>query len=442
MAFTYHFPPMREEVLPNSLRFIMLFDNEQPVIELLFQVAGGHAYDPCGREGTAELTANLMLKGPRGCTHEQYADAMERVGASHVLDVGDEYTTFGVRTLKNHADGVMRRFCDTLLSPAFDEKEFVRVRREMVTALEAEYADPSALAGKHFQAELYGSSHPLGRIAGPKSVRRISIADVRAMYGRLMSASNAAVVIAGDETVDTLEKKWKNLFDALQKSCGDMPDGGQNATAAVKTTRIRLVDKPDTSQTTLIVGHFSVAERHPAREALALGNYILGGGNFSSRLMNRVRSRTGKTYGISSQIASRRDTGAFMMSTTTQNHQVGDVLAAIIDVYRDTTENGISEEELEKAKQFASGNLAFQLEGIGNVAEKLLWLRFYGYDNSYIENHAAIISSIGIDAVNEALKNVLASEGFVIAAVGRRADIERQLERFGDVRVVNFRSDP
>jgi predicted Zn-dependent peptidase len=158
--------------------------------------------------------------------------------------------------------------------------------------------------------------------------------------------------------------------------------------------------------------------------------------------MSRIRSKTGKTYGISSQIVSRRDSGIFLISTTTQNSKVSDVMEGILDIYRDCTSNGITGEELEKAKQFAAGNLAFQLEGIGNVAEKLLWLRFFGYDNSYIENHAAIINSIGIEQVNDALKNVLASEHFVISAVGKRTEVQRSLEKFGDVRVVNFRSDP
>jgi predicted Zn-dependent peptidase len=432
---------MQEDVLPNGLRRIRLSDHEQPAIEILLQAPVGHIHDPDGKEGLAELSAGLMLKGPKGCTNEEYVDAMEQVGASQVLDVGEEHTMFGLRVLSDHADDIVPRFIGMVASPLLDKKEFGRLRREMLTSLEAEYADPSALAGKHFQAELFGRANPAGRVANLRSVKRISFDDMEAFNSGFRCAGGSTVIIAGDIDPASAKSKWNAALEALPggpaQSMPDMTDGPE-----LSDTRVRLVNKPDSSQTTLVIGHRCIAEHHPAREALALGNYIIGGGNFSSRLMEQVRSRTGKTYGISSQIISHRHSGTFLISTTTQNHQVGDVLAAIFDVYRECTSNGVTELELEKARQFANGNLAFQLEGISNVAEKLLWLRFYGYDNSYIENHAAIIDAVRLEQVNEALKNVLASEHFVIAAVGKRTEIGAQLERFGSVRVVDFRSDP
>jgi zinc protease len=158
--------------------------------------------------------------------------------------------------------------------------------------------------------------------------------------------------------------------------------------------------------------------------------------------MSKIRTQAGQTYGISSQLSFHRHNGIFLISTTTRNAELNSVLSGIMNVYTDCIENGITAEELQKAKQFALGNLAFQLEGIGSVAEKLLWLRFFGYDNSRIENHNEIIESLTVEKVNSALKQVLSGTSFVMTAVGRKEEIQNVLEKYGIVRVVNYRSNP
>jgi predicted Zn-dependent peptidase len=131
-----------------------------------------------------------------------------------------------------------------------------------------------------------------------------------------------------------------------------------------------------------------------------------------------------------------------MISTATQTAQTAGVVTTILDVYREFSANGVTEEELQKAKEFAVGNMAFQLEGIGNVAEKLLWLKLYGRENAYIERFDEVISSIGRAAVNEAIRVHFSSKHFVMAVVARDKDIRSQLARFGRVATVHFRAAP
>jgi zinc protease len=109
---------------------------------------------------------------------------------------------------------------------------------------------------------------------------------------------------------------------------------------------------------------------------------FLGGGNFSSRLMASVRSKKGKTYGISSQTCLQPELRYF--HGFNGYPQRADRRSAYNDIFRLSAisrHTGVTDQELAKAKQFAIGNMAFQLEGIGNITEKLLWLRLYGRDN-------------------------------------------------------------
>ena len=118
------------------------------------------------------------------------------------------------------------------------------------------------------------------------------------------------------------------------------------------------------------------------------------------------------------------------------------MLDTIRSVYGSFCENGVSAEELEKAKQFAIGNMAFQLEGIVNVAEKLLWLRQYGRDISYIERFRERIEAITLDSVNAVVRTHFAPGHHVLVAVGRKEQIIDNLRQHGAVHTVNFREDP
>jgi zinc protease len=266
---------------------------------------------------------------------------------------------------------------------------------------------------------------------------------VHDFYARHIRPEGSVLAIVGDFELDAYENRWANMFRHWRNTSGRPQSAvSRPQLRAPQRTSVRLIDKPDFSQTSLLIGHPAPPELHADRNALALANYILGGGNFSSRLMARIRTRIGKTYGISSQLVCTHHFGIFLIGTSTQSGQLGEVLDAILEVYRNLGQNGVTAEELAKAQQFAVGNLAFQLEGIGNITEKLLWLRHFNRPVSYIENFDAIISNISLCEVNAAINRHLSSQHFIIAAVGKKAQIERQLLRFGKVRSFPFRALP
>jgi zinc protease len=158
--------------------------------------------------------------------------------------------------------------------------------------------------------------------------------------------------------------------------------------------------------------------------------------------MSKIRSDTGKTYGIASQIYSNKQLGSFAISTSTQNNQLKEVLASIFNVYRDFTQNGATESEIEKAKQFATGNMAFELEGINNIVEKLLWLRFYEREKSYIESYESYLNPITVDDLRDSLHKYLRSEHFIIIGVGRQQEIADHFSTYGEVKCFKCRENP
>jgi zinc protease len=437
----YTFPPQQQETLENGLHLILVEDHEQEGITLAFQMPIGEFCDPVSFEGTTELAIGVLLKGPASLAPEEFSDRLEHAGAGLFTDVGDEHCVIGCKMLSRSFDFILPLFWDMMSKPGLVPRELTRLKREMITGLQAELADPMAIANRHFGSVLCGSRHPVGRIQTIQSVKKITIRHIRDYYTSFVSPENGTLVIAGDFAPIEMLKKCRPVLGAWNKKRTGRPSAA-GPLPALTATSIRLVDKPDLSQVSFIIGHPACCELDPARNELALANYILGGGNFSSRLMAHIRSQEGKTYGISSQLSCSRNYGIFSIATSTQNSKASAMLKSIMEVYHDFAEIGVTEEELEKAKKFALGNMAFQLEGIVNVAEKLLWLREFGRDVSYIERFNERIGQTTTESVNAAIRKYLSSSYYAIAAVGKKEEILDTLTGYGAVETVNFRQNP
>jgi|WetSurMetagenome_2_1015567.scaffolds.fasta_scaffold00008_37 zinc protease len=437
---SYRFPPAVRETFQNGLELILLEDHAREAVTVVFQLPVGEFSDPVSREGTTEVSVGMMLKGPQSLTPEEFSQEMEQAGASLFTDMGDEHCVFGCKMLARAADRILPLFRDMLCEPGFRPAELSRIKREMVTGLKAELADPASIANKHFGGVLCGATgHPVGRVQTVHSTGKIGLRHVREWYDSYVSPRGGVMVIAGDFSAGRMLDTARELFGSWRKEPASPPVPA-GPIPALTANRIRLVDKKDLTQVSFILGHPCLSEIDPLRNELALANYVLGGGNFSSRLMAYIRSGEGKTYGISSQLACGREYGIFSIATSTQNGQAREMLASIREVYRTFGEKGISQEELDKAKRFVTGSMAFQLEGIVNVAEKILWLRQFGRESSYLERFHERIASISLESVNDAVSRYLRSPAFAIVAVGRKEDISPILAELGPVKTVDSRS--
>lgn len=437
MSSIYKFPPLDETVLSNGLRLILVADSEQDGLVAVVQFPIGTFSDPQGFEGTTELCASLMQKGCAEYNAEMFNEKMEYSGASVFSDIGEEHVALGVRMLASKENEIFPLFLKMLSDPKMDQHEFSRLQHEMLTTLKAEISEPAVIANRHFYRGLAGKDHPAGRFYSAKSVKRITLDTIRNFYQNYFSHANSIMVIAGNFDPEMLKKTYLSLLSKLPSSSSAQSIVASSVPLSPRT--LKFVDKPNLTQSNIIIGHSAPGEVSPKKAELALANYILGGGTFFSRLMNKIRSSDGRTYGISSQIASERHFGAFLIQTTTQNSQVGVVIRSILDEFTNFCQNGIMEQELEVAKQYAVGNMAFQLEGITNIAEKLLWLRFYGRSNSYIENFDSMIEQVTVKGINEAIRSFFSPESAQIVVVGRKSEVIEQIKTFGPLSEYHFR---
>ena len=438
MASQFQFPPMQEYMLENGMRVIILPDHEQEGMVVALQLPFGRFADPAGFEGCAEICVGLMQKGTETRTYEQFSETFENRGATLFADLGEEHAMIGIKMLSRFKDELFPCFRDMLVAPRFDTRELFRLKQEMITALRAETVDPGTVANRHFYHELAGSSHPAGRHHSVQSIRKLRREHVVTFFREQVIPDGCTMVIAGDFSESWFSRyarpaieEWKNAAKRLMRV--------EAPPVAAARKAVRLVEKNDLTQVSLVIGQDAPGELDPLRNQIALANYIFGAGNFSSRLMTRIRSSAGRTYGIASHITAERRFGAFTISTSTQNRQLTEVVEAVLGEFRQFHDKGVTTEELENAKRFVIGNMAFQLEGITNLVEKLLWLYFYNRTTAYIERFEEMISSITLESVNEAVAQRFDPERLIFIGVGRRTEIASQLAAFGPLQLYHFK---
>jgi len=417
---------------------MLIVHDEQDGLVCALQIPSGRFCDPPGSEGCSELCMGLIQKGTKGLSSEQLSDIFEHHGASLFAEAGEEHLMIGVKMLSRFRETLFPRFWEMVVAPRLDTAEFTRLQQEMITALKAETNDPGTIVNRHFYHELAGGTvHPAGRHHSVKSIKNLTLASVEAYHHDYINPAKSVFVCAGNVTREWFERFCLPLLEAWK------PRGnGQLCDAPAVENRpsaVRFIEKNDLTQVSMVIGQAAPGELHGDRNRIALANYVLGAGNFSSRLMNRIRSSSGKTYSISSHITTERHFGALTIATSTQNRQAGEVLKAILEEYSRFCREGITAEELESVKRFAIGNMAFQLEGLTNLVEKMLWLSFYNRTVDYIETFDEMICSIDIDTVNEAIRRNFDPGRLIIAAVGRKKEVLADLSAFGTLKCFHYR---
>lgn len=428
---------MKEFDLANGLKVILIPENRQEGVVVTLQMPFGRFADKPMHEGCTELCLGWMQKGTEELTFEEFSDIFEQHGATIFSEVGEEHTMVGVKMLSRFKEKLFPHFWSMITRPRFESRELNRIQQEMITALRAEAADPGTIANRHFFNELAGSDHPAGRFHTVKSFKNIDATLVKVFYNEHVIPQNSILIIAGDisytwfdDECRMMVEKWTSIRERIP--CEAQP-------VENRTSSIRFIEKNDLTQVSLLIGQSAPGELDPLRNKIALANYVFGAGNFSSRLMTRIRSSAGKTYGVASHVAAERRFGAISIATSTQNRFLEEVVSNILREYNLFCNEGITQEELDKAKRFAVGNMAFQLEGLTNIVEKLLWLRYYKRDNSYIESFDEMIETITLTEVNKAIRHTFDDGKLIVVAVGKKKEIFSQLSSFGTPMTYHFK---
>jgi zinc protease len=329
---------------------------------------------------------------------------------------------------------------DVLLHPSFPESEMGDVRDQMLAAVASRYDNPGELAQAHFDNQLFGEKHPNGWVLTADDVRKIDRPKLEKFWKTFYHPDHAILAVAGDVDAARLRAQLEKTFHGWARAKTPARPGWTIPPAT--GTRILLVDRPDLTQATIVLGHAGIKHADPRWYAVTLMNYVLGGSDFSSRLMTEVRSKRGLTYGIGSSFGASLYEGAFRVSAATKNETVWDALLAAVNEIRRMQTEGPSNGELDKAKGYYAGSYPFSLQAAAGIAGALVGAEEHGLGIGYVRDLPLRLAAVDEAQAKAAAKDFLHPDTLLVVIVGKADAIEPQLAKSGiQYERINFK-DP
>lgn len=429
-------PPYREQVLNNGLDVIVIENHELPVVQMQMVIKSGSAYDPQGKAGLANLTADLLRQGTKSRTATQIAEGIDFVGGSLGGSANRDATIVSSAVLVKHFDVAMELLADVILNPAFADDEIQRQKNLTLSGIKQAKDNLGRVAGLGFDRMLF-DNHPYGApaVGTEVTVPAITTGDIRQFYGTYYRPDNAIFVIAGDIKPD-------QMMSAVEQAYGKWESGTVPPLEVVSVKppagyKILLVDKPDASQANVSFGHFGITRTDPDYYPMLLMNYILGS-SFTSRLYQVVRDQKGLTYDIRTVNEFNLMPAGYSCQTSTETESTFIAIQAAIAEMKRIRQEPVTDAEYEEAVKFYSGYYPMQLETPAEIASEIVKVKLYGLPPSYIEDFTENVGKVTKQQILDAAKSHLHPDDMVFSVVGNATMLEAQLKTLGPVTKISI----
>lgn len=396
-------------------RVLFVEARELPMFDLRVIFAAGSSQDGA-TPGLATLTNAMLNEGVAGKDVTAIAEGFEGLGA----DFGNgSYRDMAVASLRSLSaadkrEPALKLFTEVAGKPSFPEDALKRIKNQLLAGFEYEKQNPGKIAGKTLFANLYGN-HPYGHPSDgtPESISGITLQQLRAFHGKAYAAGNAVIALVGD-----LSRAEAEAI-AAQVSAG-LPKGQALAKPeqpAEPKPGLTHVDFP-TKQTHLMLAELGIDRNDPDWPALSLGNQILGGGAFGTRLMSEVREKRGLTYGVYSVFSPMQVRGPFMINLQTRAELSEGTLKLVQDILADYLKTGPTQQELDDAKRELAGSFPLSNASNASIVGQLGAIGFYNLPLSWLEDFMQQSQALTVEQVKAAMAKHLAVDKLVIVTVG------------------------
>jgi len=404
----------QKSVLDNG---IVLLTSEQrglPMVTLKLLIDAGSRYDPAGREGLACLTARLLTYGTRSRTALQISEALDFIGGSLNTACDDESAGITLTVMKKDLSRGLMILADVLTASTFPPEEIDRQKQAVIAAIRAKSENPGDIAYRKFSEALFPQS-PYGRPAEgtEESVKKIERSDLMEFY-RSFFRPNRTILAAVGEIGHP--EALKRLTKALQGW-----ERGPETKDSVPSPRAGAGDiirvQKSITQANIVIGHEGVPRSHPDYYAIQVMNYILGGGGFSSRLMDSIRNDRGLAYSVYSHYDTGKYVGSFQIVMQTKNETANEAIRITKDEIQRIREKGVSDEELKAAKDYLVGSFPLRLDTNRRIASFLAQVEFFELGLDYPDRYPELIGRVTKADVLRVAKRYLQPEKLIVVVV-------------------------
>jgi zinc protease len=423
-------PRPEEFTLPNGMRVYLLEDHELPLVSGTALLRVGNLFDPSGKVGLADITGNTIRSGgTKNLTGDQIDVQLENVAASIESSIAETSGSVTFSCLKENTDLTLGLFHDILTAPQFRQDKIELIRTQYRSGIARRNDDPGAIANREFANSVYGRNTPYGWMAEYATIDSIRRDDVVAFYQRYYFPANVMLAVIGDFKAAEMRERLSALFKDwtyTQPPVPKFPEVSRSDAAGVF-----LATKTDVNQTFFEVGHLGGVLSDKDFAALNVASDILGGG-FSSRLVQRIRTRLGYAYGISGTWAAHYDhPGLFEIAGSTQSKYTVQTLQAIREEIEKMRTSEVSDEELRIARDKVENSFVFSFDRPEKIIDRVVRYDYFGYPPDFIFQFQKAVHSVTKADVLRVCRKYWDPKRLTIVAVGNPADFGHSLAELG-----------
>ncbi len=407
-------PPIQRMVLPNQAVLLVSEEHALPFVTFQLLIDAGSQKDSPGQGGLARLTAKGLLLGTAKRTAMAINEELDFMGASLDSSAGRDYVNLSLRVLKKDMEKGMDLFLEVLTQPVFPQEEMKKEMEKTLAAIQAEEDQPEEVAEKAFQENLYLQGPYRHPVEGTKdSLPRITREDVVRFYQKFYHPGNAILAVVGDISQEEIKTR---VFPSLEKWPQGKTSGGSLKTEFAKGPKTVKIDRSLT-QANIVLGQSGVSRDNPDFYALTVMNYILGGGGFSSRLMEEVRNKRGLAYSVASFFDPGKYPGSFQIVLQTKNTSAREAISLAREQMERIRKEMVSEKELEGAQKYLVGSFPMRLDTQGKLANFLLQVEYYGLGLDYPARYPKLIQSVSREEILRVAQKYLHPDNYILAIV-------------------------
>ncbi len=411
--------------MDNGARVFFVENRSIPILDINVDFDAGSRRDPAGKTGAAVLTNAMLARGlnearlPDGSvepamSEAQLSDAFADIAAQRGGGAGVDKAGASLRTLASVSERqqAVQLLARLLAQPTFPEDFLARDKARLVANLREALTKPETIADRAFWQTAY-REHPYAMVETVESIEAITRADVAAFHRDHYVANRAVIALIGAVSHAEAETIAQELTRRL-------PQGTPLPALPVVTVKAgeeKYIPHP-ASQSHIVVGMPAVAYGDPDWFALTVGNYVLGGGGFVSRMMQEVREKRGLAYGAYSYFSPMAQEGPFQVGLQTQKEQTGEALAVVNQVLGNYLKNGPTEKELKAAKDNLIGGFALRIDNNRKILSHIAAIGYYGLPLDYLDTWTAKVNKVSVADIRRAFNRKLEMEKLTTIVVG------------------------
>ena len=410
----------------NGAKAYLVQTKALPMVDIEVSIDAGDRYDPVGKSGLADMTAALMNYGVRGSegplNEAQIADEIADLGANIGLSVSGERATLRIRSLsrKDLRDRAVNLAAAMLSAPTYDPKIVDREKQRTITNLLEAATKPEYVLERRFMKSVYGN-YPLANSPTAKSVAAVNSADLKQFHKQFYRGDRMIVSIVGDVDRAQANDIVRALLQKVPESGSAIAKLPELQPSPIEPLAQREIQIPfDSQQAHIAMGMTAVTRNNPDYYPLLVGNYVLGGGGFASRLMAEVREERGLAYSVFSYFAPGKDTGIFQAGLQTKGDQAVLALEVMSSTIAKFIADGPTPTELIAAKSNLINGYPLRIDNNRKLLDNVSSIAWNDLPLDTMDVWTKQVEAVTLEQVNKAFQKYLAMDRMQIVVLGAK----------------------